>query len=48
VALVGIRPTAPPVPAATRTPTHCALNGPPTEIPAEPSATPATPAPAAR
>ena len=45
LALVGIRPTAPPAPAATETPTHCALNGPPTEIPVERGA---APAPAAR
>jgi EmrB/QacA subfamily drug resistance transporter len=37
-ALVGIRPTPSSVPAATETPVHCCLNGPPTEVPAEPSA----------
>jgi EmrB/QacA subfamily drug resistance transporter len=37
-ALVGIRPPRRTVPAATETPVHCCLNGPPTEVPAEPAA----------
>lgn len=37
-ALVGIRPPRRPAAVATETPVHCCLNGPPTEIPAEPAA----------